>query len=73
MLSLPVLTGLFTLLSTALAADNNSLRQRRIYQLVTDRFATSTNSTTQACNVAAAPYCGGSYQGIINQLGYVSL
>ncbi len=55
----------------SLALDNAALRQRRVYQIVTDRFASPTNSSNAPCNVAAAPYCGGTYRGVISKLDYI--
>ncbi|OAA62798.1 alpha-amylase precursor [Niveomyces insectorum RCEF 264] len=46
-------------------------RKQSIYFLVTDRFARSDNSTTAACDVSQRQYCGGSWQGITNQLNYI--
>lgn len=39
-------------------------------QLVTDRFAVPDNSNPP-CNASARQYCGGSWQGVINQLDYI--
>ncbi|KAF7338941.1 Glycoside hydrolase family 13 protein [Mycena venus] len=39
-------------------------------QLVTDRFATSTDSST-ACDTSKRTYCGGSWAGITNHLAYI--
>ncbi|KAL8919066.1 MAG: hypothetical protein Q9172_005150 [Xanthocarpia lactea] len=47
----------------------NDWRGRSIYQIMTDRFSPS-NSTTP-CDVAKRQYCGGTWQGIINQLDYI--
>lgn len=38
---------------------------------MTDRFALSDNSSSEACDTAAKNYCGGSWQGITNQLDYI--
>lgn len=43
---------------------------RRIYQVMTDRFSRTDNSNAPNCNVNQ--YCGGTYQGLINQLDYIS-
>lgn len=59
---------LLALLPSSLAMDDNGHRQRRIYQVVTDRFARSNSGT---CNVADALYCGGNYQSLISRLGYI--
>ena len=39
-------------------------------QLVTDRFATSDDSSP-TCNTDDRVYCGGTWQGIINKLDYI--
>ena len=46
-------------------------RSRSIYQVLTDRFALTDGSTTSKCDPAESIYCGGSYQGIINNLDYI--
>ncbi|PYH93323.1 alpha-amylase [Aspergillus ellipticus CBS 707.79] len=57
--------------STVHAASRDQWIGRSVYQIVTDRFARSDNSTTAACDAAQGNYCGGSFQGIINQLDYI--
>jgi alpha-amylase len=42
-------------------------KSRTIYQLLTDRFASTTNSDT--CDITK--YCGGNYQGILQKLDYI--
>ncbi|RDH31234.1 glycoside hydrolase superfamily [Aspergillus welwitschiae] len=56
---------------TVNAASKDQWIGRSIYQIVTDRFARSDNSTTAACDAALGNYCGGSFQGIINKLDYI--
>ncbi|GES66595.1 alpha-amylase [Aspergillus terreus] len=46
-------------------------RSQSIYFLLTDRFGRTDNSTTAACDTTDRVYCGGSWQGIINQLDYI--
>ncbi|KAJ5937057.1 hypothetical protein N7466_003507 [Penicillium verhagenii] len=46
-------------------------RTQSIYFLLTDRFGRTDNSTTATCDVSDRIYCGGSWQGIINQLDYI--
>ncbi|OJI79356.1 hypothetical protein ASPTUDRAFT_179549 [Aspergillus tubingensis CBS 134.48] len=58
-------------ISTVNAASRDQWIGRSIYQIVTDRFARSDNSTTAACDAAQGNYCGGSFQGIINKLDYI--
>jgi len=43
---------------------------RVIYQLLTDRFAKTDNSSSPAC-ANLHDYCGGTFQGIINKLDYI--
>ncbi|KAI2985035.1 CAZyme family GH13 [Aspergillus niger] len=57
--------------ATALAATPAEWRSQSIYFLLTDRFARTDNSTTASCDLSARQYCGGSWQGIINQLDYI--
>ncbi|KAJ5140500.1 hypothetical protein N7448_003908 [Penicillium atrosanguineum] len=56
---------------TVQAASRDQWRGRSIYQVVTDRFARSDNSTTAFCEAGLGEYCGGSLQGIINKLDYI--
>ncbi|KAM5531186.1 hypothetical protein V8D89_015156 [Ganoderma adspersum] len=55
---------------SAFAATAEQWRNRTIYQVLTDRFATSDNSSPR-CNVTAAQYCGGTWRGIINRIDYI--
>lgn len=66
-----LLTVIGALASLADAATPAEWRSRSIYQIVTDRFARTDGSTTAACNTGDRVYCGGTYQGIINQLDYI--
>jgi alpha-amylase len=54
----------------ALAASADEWRGRVIYQIVTDRFATSDGSSP-VCNTADRRYCGGTWRGIIKKLDYI--
>ncbi|PIL26375.1 ATP-binding cassette transporter [Ganoderma sinense ZZ0214-1] len=54
----------------AFAATADQWRNRTIYQVLTDRFATSDNSSPR-CNTTAAQYCGGTWRGIINRIDYI--
>lgn len=56
---------------TARAASRDQWLGRSVYQVVTDRFARSDNSTTASCEAALGNYCGGSFQGIIHRLDYI--
>ncbi|RAH73821.1 alpha-amylase [Aspergillus aculeatinus CBS 121060] len=53
------------------AASRDQWLGRSVYQIVTDRFARTDNSTTAACDAAQGNYCGGSFRGIINKLDYI--
>lgn len=59
-----------SLVGSSMAAQLADWQQRSIYQLVTDRFAKTTNDGG-ACDSGARQYCGGTWQGVINQLDYI--
>lgn len=46
-------------------------KNRTIYQVLTDRFASSNADTSAKCSNLSV-YCGGNYQGLINKLDYIS-
>ncbi|KAJ8518932.1 hypothetical protein ONZ45_g4065 [Pleurotus djamor] len=56
--------------SLVLGAGLDDWRSRSIYQVVTDRFATSDGSTP-FCDTGARKYCGGTWKGITRQLNYI--
>ncbi|CAI7624132.1 unnamed protein product [Penicillium bialowiezense] len=58
-------------IGTARAASRDKWLGRSVYQVVTDRFARSDNSTSASCNAGLGEYCGGSFRGIINKLDYI--
>ena len=58
-------------IGTARAASREKWLGRSVYQVVTDRFARSDNSTSASCNAGLGEYCGGSFRGLINRLGYI--
>ncbi|OQD86152.1 hypothetical protein PENANT_c008G04192 [Penicillium antarcticum] len=58
-------------IGTVHAASRDQWLGRSVYQVVTDRFARSDNSTTASCDAGLGEYCGGSFQGIINKLDYI--
>ncbi|KAI0742255.1 glycoside hydrolase family 13 protein [Daedaleopsis nitida] len=65
------ITAVASLVATStLAAAADEWRNRTIYQLLTDRFATSDNSSP-TCNTSDRKYCGGTWQGIIDKLDYI--
>jgi alpha-amylase len=57
--------------NTARAATAAEWRSRSIYQVVTDRYSLMNNSITAPCDPSLSVYCGGSWQGIINNLDYI--
>ncbi|KAK7007913.1 glycoside hydrolase family 13 protein [Favolaschia claudopus] len=59
-----------TPISPVLAASASEWASKSIYQLVTDRFATSSNSSTP-CDTSQRTYCGGSWAGITQHLDYI--
>jgi alpha-amylase len=59
------------ILSAVSALTPAQWRSQSIYQVLTDRFALTDGSTTSACDAADGIYCGGSFQGIINNLAYI--
>ncbi|QRV91311.1 alpha-amylase [Ceratobasidium sp. AG-Ba] len=67
MVAVPILLSLATGAFAASAAD---WQARSIYQVVTDRFATSDGSGPQ-CNTADRKYCGGTFKGITSHLDYI--
>ena len=54
-----------------LGATPAQWRSRSIYQVFTDRFARSDQSTSAGCDTNARMYCGGSWQGLIGKLNYI--
>ncbi|KAL3475633.1 family 13 alpha amylase in complex with acarbose [Aspergillus californicus] len=62
---------LLSLAATALAATPAQWRSQSVYFLLTDRFARTDGSTTAECDATMGQYCGGTWQGIINQLDYI--
>jgi len=58
---------LLILLISISCKSKEEWKKRSIYQLLTDRFARS--SDTGSCNLSQ--YCGGNYQGLIKHLDYI--
>ncbi|KAJ7079507.1 glycoside hydrolase family 13 protein [Mycena crocata] len=58
------------LASPGLAATAADWSTKSVYQLVTDRFATSNNAST-SCDTSLRTYCGGSWAGIADHLDYI--
>jgi alpha-amylase len=46
------------------------LRQRSIYQVLTDRFERGDGQNTY-CDVGRREYCGGTWKGITSRLSYI--
>lgn len=57
--------------STVSALSPAQWRSQSIYQVVTDRFARTDGSTTATCDTGNGLYCGGTWQGLINNLDYI--
>ncbi|KAJ5466958.1 hypothetical protein N7475_004710 [Penicillium sp. IBT 31633x] len=68
---LPRLAWLAGFIGSAIAATPAEWRSQSIYFMLTDRFARTDGSTTAACDTEERQYCGGTWQGIINQLDYI--
>jgi hypothetical protein len=66
------LVALASFASNVSALSPAGWRSQSIYQVLTDRFARTDGSTTATCNTGDQIYCGGSWQGLINKLDYVS-
>jgi alpha-amylase len=66
-----VWTSVFLFSNTAIGASPDEWRGRNIYQVLTDRFWRTDNSTSAACNVDLNAYCGGTWKGIEYQLDYM--
>ncbi|KAF4633064.1 hypothetical protein G7Y89_g5062 [Cudoniella acicularis] len=62
---------LAALATTVAALTPAQWRGQSIYQVLTDRFARTDDSTTAPCNTADGIYCGGTFQGIISKLDYI--
>ena len=62
-----------TILSSALigcwSASVQDWKQRTIYQLLTDRFAKTVDTTQNCSNLH--DYCNGTFHGIMNHLDYI--
>ena len=61
---------LSSLVTITLSANAEAWKERAIYQLMTDRFATTDNPPKE-CNVTLMNYCGGNHQGLTNKLDYI--
>lgn len=68
-MALAFLVVLYTYLGLAAALSKEGWRSQSIYQLLTDRYA-RTNGSEAPCS-DLGNYCGGSWQGITNNLDYI--
>ena len=68
-MTLAFLAVLYTFLGLAAALSKEGWRSQSIYQLLTDRYARTNGSEAPCSNLGG--YCGGSWQGIINNLDYI--
>lgn len=66
-----ILLAILGSLPTTLSADAAQWRAQSIYQVLTDRFGRTDNSTISLCDTSANAYCGGSWRGLINHLNYI--
>jgi len=64
------LAGLASLASTATGLTPAQWRTQSIYQVLTDRFSRTDGNTSAPCSTLYGLYCGGTWQGIINELEY---
>ncbi len=65
-----ILPILLVYLPPTLTLTLPELRPRTIYQALTDRFARSDGLITE-CDLGKREYCGGSWKGIEQRLGYI--
>jgi alpha-amylase len=68
---LQTLSLLLAATNIARAATAAEWRSRSIYQILTDRFALTNDSTSVPCDPSLQHYCGGTWQGIISKLDYI--
>ncbi|KAI0036501.1 glycoside hydrolase family 13 protein [Vararia minispora EC-137] len=67
---LSILVHILLLTAPALAATAEEWSTRTIYQIITDRFATS-DDAVHPCDTNQRKYCGGTWKGIIRHLDYI--
>ncbi|WVO14907.1 hypothetical protein L204_102547 [Cryptococcus depauperatus] len=65
-----ILVFLFLLLPLIQALHQHELRDRSIYQVLTDRFARP-DDVLAPCDPGTRQYCGGTWKGIESKLGYI--
>ena len=59
-----------SLIILSISRTKEEWKSRAIYQLMTDRFATS-NASPAPCNVSEMKYCGGDHKGLKDHLDYI--
>ncbi len=59
---------LLLILAPSFQKTKDEWASRSVYQLLTDRFASSKGASS---NCDLSNYCGGDFQGIINHLDYI--
>ena len=64
-----ILSIFCALIIFTIQADAEEWKKRAIYQLMTDRFATS--GKEEKCDVSKNTYCGGDHKGIQSHLNYI--
>jgi len=68
---LTIATALLSGLTGVVGLSAAEWRKQSIYQVVTDRFARTDNSTTASCVTTQQVYCGGTWRGLISKLDYI--
>lgn len=63
--------ALLSLLPLVGALSTAQLRDRSVYQVLTDRFARPDGRSDIYCEPAERVHCGGGWRGIENQLDYI--
>lgn len=66
-----LLTSLLALLPLVAGLTTPELRERSIYQVITDRFARPDGRLDAHCDPGERKYCGGGWKGIEHQLAYI--
>ncbi|KAF8332149.1 glycoside hydrolase family 13 protein [Amanita rubescens] len=66
-----ILFILAAIIANVFAATAEEWRGRSIYQVVTDRFATTDPNNGTHCDTSDRKYCGGTWSGLIQHLDYI--
>lgn len=67
-----LLCSVLLLVGFSSGANYTQWLSRSIYQIVTDRFAMASATSTPACNVTEEVYCGGTWKGITRMVDYIT-